>query len=115
VQEQVDRGVRGCLPDRAQDRLGVVDVDEAVEGDAEDADRLLTVDHGDDGGTARLLERGERPPPLGAQSALPEDWRAEEDEDQDEDPDREDGAEVDPARIRPGAALTTLQRDGRGS
>jgi hypothetical protein len=104
MEEQVDRALRRCLPDRPQNRLGVVDVDEAVEGDAEDPDGLLTMDHGDHVGAARPLESREGTSALCTQRPLPEHGRAEENEDQEEDPDREDGAEVDRARIRPGAA-----------
>jgi hypothetical protein len=104
VQQQVDGGVGRHLPDRPQDCLRVVDVDEAVEGDAEYPDGLLAMDHRDDACAASFLQGGERPSPLGAQRALPEDGSAEQNEDQDEDPDRERGAEIDRARIRTTAA-----------
>jgi len=104
VQEQVDRALVGGLADRTQDRLGVVDVDEAVEGNAEDAHRLLPVDHGDDARTARPLEGAKGAPPARLERPLREHRRTEEDGDQDEEADGEDGAEVDAARIRAGAA-----------
>jgi hypothetical protein len=58
------------------------------------------VDHGDHARAAGPLESRKRPLPLRLQRALTENRRTEEDDDQDEDPDREDGAEIDPARIR---------------
>ena len=60
----------GRLPDRPQHRLGVVDVDEAVEGDAEDSDGLLAVDHRDHARPAPPLEGGERPPPRRSERTL---------------------------------------------
>jgi hypothetical protein len=104
VQEQVDGGVGRHLPDHAQDSFRVVDVDEAVEGDAQNPHGLLAMDHCDDACTAGLLQGGERASPLGAERALSEDGSAEQNEDQDEDPDREHGAEIDRARIRTTAA-----------
>jgi hypothetical protein len=62
------------------------------------------VDHGDHARPASAFESRERPPSPGPQRALPENGSAEENDDQDEDPDRENGAEIDPARIRRGAA-----------
>jgi hypothetical protein len=62
------------------------------------------MDHGDDVCTAHPLEGREGTSPLRSQRSLSEHGRADEQEDQEEDPDREDGAEVDGARIRSGAA-----------
>ena len=65
VQDQVDRHLVGSQADGAQHLLGVVDVDHAAEGDAEEPHRLLPVDHGHDARAARLLEAAKQaaPPP----------------------------------------------------
>jgi hypothetical protein len=62
------------------------------------------VDHCDHARAAGALERREGTLAPSLQRPLRENWRPEEDDDQDEDPDREDGAQVDRARIRRGTA-----------
>ncbi len=64
VQEEIDRPLVRCHPDRAQDGLGVIDVDEPVERHAQEPDRLLPVEERDDPRAACLLERAEGPRPL---------------------------------------------------
>ena len=90
VEDEVDRGVVRRHPDRAEDRLGVLDVDEAEERDAEEADGLLTVDERDYACPPRALERRERPYPPQREEA-PADRGKENEGDEDE---REDVAEV---------------------
>ena len=67
-------------PDRPQDGLRILDVDEAVEGHAEDADRLLPVDHRDHPRPALPLQRRERPRTAHVEEAVREDREDEEQE-----------------------------------
>jgi hypothetical protein len=53
VEDHLDRPVRRGVADRAEDALGVVDVDVADDREAEQRHRLLPVDERDDGGAAR--------------------------------------------------------------
>jgi hypothetical protein len=73
VQDEVDRCLVRGQADRPQDRLGIVDVDEAEERHAEDADRLLAVDHRDHPRAPRPLQRGDGPRPAGSQEPLADD------------------------------------------
>ena len=61
VEQEVDRSVVRRRPDSAEHCLGVVDVDEAKEGDAQEAHRLLAVDHRDYTGSTGSLQCVERP------------------------------------------------------
>ena len=56
VQDEIDRLIRRRQPDRAQHRLGVLDVDELRNRNAEQADGFLAVDHRDDARVALLLK-----------------------------------------------------------
>jgi hypothetical protein len=83
VQEEVDRRVGRRHPDGAEDRLRVVDVDVAVERDAEHAYGLLAVDHGDHSRASSPLEPLDRPGAPPGQKALGQHRDDEQHEDED--------------------------------
>ena len=80
-----------CHANRAENRLGVVDVDEAEERHAQKADRLLTMDHRDHARSASPLKRFQRACPAGRHEAPSENGE----EKRREEKDREEVAEVD--------------------
>jgi hypothetical protein len=63
VQDQVDRHLPAGHLDRPDERLGVLDVDVAAEGDPKDRQPLTAVDEGD---RSRVVAPLQRPRGLGA-------------------------------------------------
>ena len=63
VHQEIDRHLRRGEPNGAQDLLGIFYVDVASDRKAEEAHRLLAMDHRDEAGLTPLLEAMERPVP----------------------------------------------------
>jgi hypothetical protein len=74
VEDDLDRLVVRRVGDRTQDALGVVDVDVADDREAEEVQRLLTVDEGDDRRLVLARDDRERAPALGEQDLSGEGW-----------------------------------------
>jgi hypothetical protein len=70
VQDKVERDVRRGHLDDADDRLGVVDVDEPAEGDAEEGEAPTAVDEGQGSRAVPLLQGLQRLGPLVGQQPL---------------------------------------------
>jgi hypothetical protein len=82
VENEVDRRLVGRQPDRPQHLLGVVDVDEPVEGHPEEPDRLLAMDHRDDAALPHPLDRGQGPCAPHLQQPTLERWQEEEEQEE---------------------------------
>ena len=86
VQQEIDRHIGRRESDRAQHVLGVLDVDVPRHGEAEDAHRLLAVDHRDQARVARLLDRPDRGLTAQGEHPLLQQWDEElRDEEEEED------------------------------